>query len=78
MAPRPGRQPHRLRPVNRLPGAHGLAAALVLRRALAELATAGLTLATVNHAADNEPAGRLYASLGFTPRYHTLGYRRPR
>jgi ribosomal protein S18 acetylase RimI-like enzyme len=53
-------------------------AGLLVRRALAELAAAGMTLATVNHAADNEPAGRLYASLGFTTRYRTLGYRRPR
>jgi mycothiol synthase len=53
-------------------------AAWLLGHSLAELAAAGMTLATVNHAADNEAAGRLYRGLGFTTRYRALGYRRPR
>jgi ribosomal protein S18 acetylase RimI-like enzyme len=35
-----------------------------------------LQAATVEHAADNLPALKLYRSLGFDKRFETLGYRR--
>lgn len=38
----------------------------------------GITRATVNYNAENLPAGRLYAGLGFTKEHETYGYRRPR
>lgn len=53
----------------------GLARAL-LCRGLAELRAAGMTTATVEHAADNEAAGALYRGVGFVQRHETHGYRR--
>jgi ribosomal protein S18 acetylase RimI-like enzyme len=53
----------------------GLARAVMLQ-AMREMAEAGMRRVTVNHAADNTSAGRLYSSLGFTVAHETYGYRR--
>jgi mycothiol synthase len=45
--------------------------------ALRRMRDAGMTSVSVNHNADNIAARRLYASLGFTVRFQTYGYRRP-
>ena len=46
--------------------------------ALRQMQEQGMTLATVNHNADNLPALKLYQSIGFEKRYETLGFRRAR
>ena len=53
----------------------GLARAMLLE-AMARMRAEGMTLVSVNHNATNTPARALYASLGFTRRCGTLGYRR--
>ncbi|HEY8457343.1 MAG TPA: GNAT family N-acetyltransferase [Actinopolymorphaceae bacterium] len=55
----------------------GLARAVMLQ-GMREMTEAGMRQVTVNHAADNTSAGRLYRSLGFTVTHETYGYRRPR
>ncbi len=55
----------------------GLARAVMLH-ALRQMQEQGMTLATVNHNADNLPALKLYQSIGFEKRYETLGFRRAR
>ncbi|MER7949415.1 GNAT family N-acetyltransferase [Streptomyces sp. NPDC096079] len=53
----------------------GLARA-VMADSLHRMAALGLRRVTVNHDAENLPAAKLYASLGFTRECRTLGYRR--
>ncbi|ROT33977.1 N-acetyltransferase [Micromonospora sp. HM5-17] len=55
----------------------GLARAAMLE-AMRRMRALGLTTVSVNHNAENLPARRLYASLGFRRQYETYGYRRPR
>ncbi|MBE1485577.1 GNAT family N-acetyltransferase [Plantactinospora soyae] len=55
----------------------GLASA-VMRDAMRRMRAAGTATVTVNYNADNLPAQRLYASLGFTKEYETYGFRRHR
>lgn len=66
-------------PVGTRRGFHrrGLARAAMLE-AMTRMRAAGLTSVTVNHDATNAPARRLYASLGFTRRCRTYGFRRSR
>ena len=53
----------------------GLARAMLLH-ALRQMQGHGMTLATVNHDAENLPARKLYESIGFEKRYQTYGFRR--
>ncbi|MEU5918867.1 GNAT family N-acetyltransferase [Streptomyces sp. NPDC047141] len=53
----------------------GLARA-VMAESMRRMAGLGLRRVTVNHDAENLPAARLYASLGFTVECRTHGYRR--
>jgi len=55
----------------------GLARAVMLA-AMHRMRALGLTTVSVNHNAENEPARRLYTSLGFRRRHVTYGFRRPR
>ncbi|MFC6018626.1 GNAT family N-acetyltransferase [Plantactinospora solaniradicis] len=55
----------------------GLAGA-VMRDAMHRMRAAGMATVTVNYNADNLPAHRLYASLGFHREYQTYGFRRRR
>ncbi|MEE6261286.1 GNAT family N-acetyltransferase [Plantactinospora sonchi] len=55
----------------------GLARAAMLA-AMRRMRTAGMTTVSVHYNADNLPAHRLYASIGFQKRYQTYGFRRPR
>ncbi|MCT9932777.1 GNAT family N-acetyltransferase [Planotetraspora sp. A-T 1434] len=54
----------------------GFARAAMLH-AMRRMRALGMTVATVNHNADNVPARRLYESLGFVRRHETYGFRRP-
>lgn len=53
----------------------GLARATMLH-AMHRMRALGLTTVTVNHDAENVPARRLYAALGFKKTHETFGYRR--
>ena len=53
----------------------GLARAMMCY-ALGQMRQAGMETAQVEHGIDNQPALALYRSLGFTPKYKTLGFRR--
>jgi mycothiol synthase len=53
----------------------GLARAVMLE-GLARMRSEGMTSATVEYDATNEPAAELYRSLGFAKRYEMWGYRR--
>ncbi|MEQ4303802.1 GNAT family N-acetyltransferase [Plantactinospora sp. B6F1] len=55
----------------------GLARAVMLT-AMRRMAAAGMATVTVNYNADNLPAQRLYAGLGFRREHQTYGFRRPR
>ncbi|MDW5327673.1 GNAT family N-acetyltransferase [Plantactinospora sp. KLBMP9567] len=55
----------------------GLARAVMLT-AMHRMRAAGMATVTVNYNADNLPAQRLYASLGFRREHQTYGFRRPR
>ncbi|MFY1673630.1 GNAT family N-acetyltransferase [Plantactinospora sp. WMMB334] len=55
----------------------GLARAVLLT-AMHRMRTAGMATVTVNHNAENQPARRLYAGLGFRREHRTYGFRRPR
>ncbi|MGW4466109.1 GNAT family N-acetyltransferase [Micromonospora sp. NPDC004704] len=54
----------------------GLARAVMLH-AMRLMRAAGMTTVTINHDTENEPAARLYESLGFHRRHQTYGYHRP-
>jgi mycothiol synthase len=53
----------------------GLARAAMLW-AMRRMAERGITMASVNHNAENVPARKLYESIGFVRRYETYGFRR--
>jgi mycothiol synthase len=53
----------------------GLARAAMLY-AMRRMAERGITMASVNHNAENVPARKLYESIGFVRRYETYGFRR--
>ncbi|AVT31252.1 hypothetical protein C6361_19185 [Plantactinospora sp. BC1] len=55
----------------------GLARAVMLT-AMHRMRAAGMATVTVNYNADNLPAQRLYAGLGFRREHQTYGFRRPR
>ncbi|MEH1126163.1 GNAT family N-acetyltransferase [Micromonospora sp. CPCC 206061] len=53
----------------------GLARAAMLW-GMRRMAERGITMASVNHNAENVPARKLYESIGFTRRFETYGFRR--
>ena len=55
----------------------GLAKAIMLH-AMSQMASHGMLVVTVNHAADNAAARALYRSIGFRKSFETFGFRRPR